>query len=273
MTDELFDPHDLELRRLLRELSVGPAAPSGARARLSAALNLSGPPGGPSDGSRKSGEAPRANAQDVSVPTASAPLAKVAATVNLGWILGSAGVAAVAGALLATSARPPADHARNTSPRANSASSAQAMPLSQKASAPPIVSAPVARAETNAPAGDLAGVVPAPIAEPLGAPVENVKGDKRREPDPSLAAERRMLDAARAALVAGDPKTGLERVGRHAKQFPRGVLAEERDALFIDALVASGRYDDARRRGDGFRARYPGSLFGPSVSAALRAIP
>jgi outer membrane protein assembly factor BamD (BamD/ComL family) len=91
--------------------------------------------------------------------------------------------------------------------------------------------------------------------------------------DTSLAAERRLIDAARAALVAGNSASGLERLVRHAAQYPRGALAEERSALMVDALVAAGHYDEAKRRADAFRARYPGSLFAPSVDAALRAIP
>ena len=43
MTRELFDPLDLELRRMLRDLSEGPPAPRGARVRLRGALALGGP--------------------------------------------------------------------------------------------------------------------------------------------------------------------------------------------------------------------------------------
>jgi hypothetical protein len=111
-----------------------------------------------------------------------------------------------------------------------------------------------------------------PRAATPSAPASDGKSEKRAV-DRSLAAERRWIEAARAALVAGDPKTGLEKLARHAKQFSRGVLAEEREALSVDALVAAGRYDDALRRGEAFRARYPGSLFAPSVAAALQAIP
>jgi len=97
--------------------------------------------------------------------------------------------------------------------------------------------------------------------------------EKRAARDTSLAAERRLLDAARAALVGGDTALGMDKLARHTRQFPRGALAEEREALSVDALVAAGRYEEARRRADTFRVRYPGSLFAPSVSAALQAIP
>jgi hypothetical protein len=72
---------------------------------------------------------------------------------------------------------------------------------------------------------------------------------------------------------AGCSTAAPEILTKHAQRFPRGVLAEEREALTIDAFVASGRYDEARRRVEGFRSRYPGSLFAPSVAAALAAIP
>jgi hypothetical protein len=116
-------------------------------------------------------------------------------------------------------------------------------------------------------------VEPSVTAEGRAAPPASGEKADKSALDLSLAAERRWIEAARAALVAGDPKTGLDKLGRHAKQFPRGVLAEEREALSVDALVAAGRYDDARRRSHAFRARYPGSLFAPSVNAAIRAIP
>jgi hypothetical protein len=114
---------------------------------------------------------------------------------------------------------------------------------------------------------------PAPraAAPSVGAP--EPAPEKRASRDSSLAAERRLLDAARAALVGGDTAMGMDKLSRHTRQFPRGALAEEREALAVDALVATGRYQEARRRADAFRARYPGSLFAPSVAAALQAIP
>ncbi len=95
----------------------------------------------------------------------------------------------------------------------------------------------------------------------------------RRVEATDLSAEQALLDTARAALVRGQGADALGPLERHAERFPRGVLSEERDALEVNALVASGRYAEARQRGEQFFARHPGSLLRPSVEAALGAIP
>lgn len=272
MTQDLFDPLDLEVRRRLRDLVEGPPAPAAARARLATALKLGGPPGGPS-GTRTSGSVPRSPPEPSAAPLAATGFAKIAARTSTGWILAGAGMAAVVGAWLATAPR------AQVAPRAATSVvvSPQSAPQSsgkEGASLPPSIAAKGGSPDegTNA----------RPTVEPSDAEgrsaVARAPGSpdgKSEKPalDLSLAAERRWIEGARAALVAGDPKTGLDKLARHAKQFPRGVLAEEREALSVDALVAAARYDDARRRAEAFRVRYPGSLFAPSVNAALQAIP
>jgi hypothetical protein len=89
----------------------------------------------------------------------------------------------------------------------------------------------------------------------------------------SLAAERALLDAARAALSQGDAQGALASTEAHARRFARPQLAEEREALAIQALVSGGRYDDARARADRFRAGWPNSLVLPAVEASLASIP
>jgi hypothetical protein len=88
-----------------------------------------------------------------------------------------------------------------------------------------------------------------------------------------LSAERVILDEARAAISQGDAQRGLDRLERHRRLFPNALLAEERDALQVQALVKAGRYDEARARADLFRRRAPGSLFLPMVDAAIDSIP
>jgi hypothetical protein len=88
-----------------------------------------------------------------------------------------------------------------------------------------------------------------------------------------LDSERALLDAAHVALVAGDSDTALRALERHARKYPRAMLGEERDALFVQALVHAGRYDEARAHADAFRRHAPGSLFMPAVDAAIASIP
>jgi hypothetical protein len=91
---------------------------------------------------------------------------------------------------------------------------------------------------------------------------------------PSLAAESRLIDTARAALIHRDFQGALAAVDRHTTHFPRGVFAEERDAIAIQALFASGRVNEARAAAERFRTAYARSVFLPLLdSAAARAIP
>ncbi len=91
--------------------------------------------------------------------------------------------------------------------------------------------------------------------------------------DGALRRERAVLDPARAALAAGEPARALERANRHLRQFPGGVLSEEREAIAINALVRLSKFDQATRRAAAFRAHYPRSLLTHSVDAAVAAVP
>jgi hypothetical protein len=88
-----------------------------------------------------------------------------------------------------------------------------------------------------------------------------------------LVKEREFIDAARAALARGRPADALAAIEEHAAQYPRGRLAEEREALAVQALVLLGRTDAARARGAQFKRRYPNSLFGSAVERALASLP
>jgi hypothetical protein len=91
--------------------------------------------------------------------------------------------------------------------------------------------------------------------------------------DSALAKERALLDAARRALGSGDPTACLTELAKHARAFPAGKLAEEREAMTVNALVGVGRYSEARQKAEVFARRYPHSFLAPSVEAAIAAIP
>lgn len=84
-----------------------------------------------------------------------------------------------------------------------------------------------------------------------------------------LRRERELVDAARASLASGHANEALASLSAHEKSFPSGQLAEERDALRVQALVAAGRRSDAEREGARFRAKYPASPLLPIVEGAL----
>jgi hypothetical protein len=83
-----------------------------------------------------------------------------------------------------------------------------------------------------------------------------------------LAAERAALDVARTALGRGDGANALVACDDHARKFPRGALAEEREAIAVQALVLEHRPDDARARAERFRKTHPRSILLPAVLAA-----
>jgi outer membrane protein assembly factor BamD (BamD/ComL family) len=91
--------------------------------------------------------------------------------------------------------------------------------------------------------------------------------------DQSLAAERRLLEQARTALVKGDGDGAIASLRKHARLFADGQLAEERDALLIRALVGKGEYAQARERASRFHKQHPRSLFAGVVDQAMQSIP
>lgn len=127
--------------------------------------------------------------------------------------------------------------------------------------ADPIVVVQQVPVEVRVPAAEL----PSPAAEaaplPKAAPAPTAA---RSDP---LDAEQRLLDTARAALVQQRPEAALEALGQHARRFAHGQLAEERDALEVQALWKAGRETEARAKGATFRKRFPQSIFIEGIDA------
>ena len=65
--------------------------------------------------------------------------------------------------------------------------------------------------------------------------------------DIALAAERVLIEQARMAVARGQGEAALDAVGHHAREFPRGRLREEREALAVQALALAGRADEDSR--------------------------
>jgi hypothetical protein len=105
-----------------------------------------------------------------------------------------------------------------------------------------------------------------PSASPLPVPPE-------RTPPPSLAqtsslgAETALLREAQAALRKRDAGGALAAIERHAASFPRGILAQERDALRAIALCTlhDPRAAATRRT---FLRDWPASSLSPRVRQA-----
>jgi hypothetical protein len=87
-----------------------------------------------------------------------------------------------------------------------------------------------------------------------------------------VAAERALIDTARTALARGLPSDALSATELHSTRFPRGRLAEEREAIAVQALVSKGDAIAARARADRFRRTFPDSIFRAAVDSAIASL-
>jgi hypothetical protein len=60
---------------------------------------------------------------------------------------------------------------------------------------------------------------------------------------------------------------------RHRREFPAGMLVEEREAIATKALVDAHRYAEAKSRGAAFERRFPQSAMLRSVRSSLATLP
>jgi hypothetical protein len=120
-------------------------------------------------------------------------------------------------------------------------------PVSSPASA---ASVPASRsaAETAATVADTAAAVGAPLAvDPAAAPASVASGPAfAQETSPSVEHELSLIRAGVAALHAGDALKALSLFDQHERQFPNGVVSEERDAERVLALCALRRVAEAQ---------------------------
>jgi tetratricopeptide (TPR) repeat protein len=80
-------------------------------------------------------------------------------------------------------------------------------------------------------------------------------------PPPPAISEVTLLEQARVALRGGNAARALELADQHAAVYPDGALAEEREALAIEALAKLGRHDEAAAKWTKFASSYPHSNY------------
>ena len=85
---------------------------------------------------------------------------------------------------------------------------------------------------------------------------------------PSVS-ERELLERAVACLARRDAHCALTAVRAHAQLYAGGKLAEDREALWIEALVLAGDTAGARARTRAFLQAYPHSLYTAAVQRTL----
>lgn len=145
----------------------------------------------------------------------------------------------------------------------------------------PAVTTPARRATAHASPPRV--IAPSPVSAPAAAPpIERPPAPSpppRVRPAPrgdvaddtALEDERTQLVDARQALARGDASRAIEALDAHARRHPDGRLVEEREALRVRALAASGDLDRARAARDRFHQRFPASVLGDAVDRAVPA--
>jgi hypothetical protein len=84
-------------------------------------------------------------------------------------------------------------------------------------------------------------------------------------PQESYAAELQLLQRAQSEYTGQDFPDALVLIAEHARRFPNGRLAEEREALRVRSLAGAGRGDEARRALAGFARHFPQSALLPRL--------
>jgi hypothetical protein len=208
-------------------------------ARVQATLAL--PPDG---GGGPGGDAPAGAGPAITTPPPAALAALAPNPLVTALVAFALGAAAGAGAMTATSH----GDSRALAPRALMVATAARVGLSAPA--------PALSPE------DLALEAPAPSAAPA------VSAAPARDVD--LARERSLLGRARTALAKREARAALGALDRHAREFPSGRLAEERESLRVQALVLSGDRDAAQAEARAFEQKYPKSLLSGAMNESLK---
>ena len=103
---------------------------------------------------------------------------------------------------------------------------------------------------------------PAPTSVPGARPARLHRSVSRQE---SYAAELRLLQRAQSEYTSQDFPDALVLVAEHARRFPNGRMAEEREALRVRSLAGAGRGDEARRALATFAEHFPHSALLPRL--------
>lgn len=222
---------DEQLARLLRATRAATEPHADARARVRSALALKLPSAG------AVGSATRAG-----LGTKLWLLSALAVAVLVGFVLRgrlekspAAPAPLSASAPLATAAEPAA---------LPSPASPEVVPALSRAEASAAVSAP-------------------PPAGPSGAPAPRVSA-KAPEPADELA----LVSAMQLALRSGNAAQALALVNEHARRFPSGALAQEREGARAIAQCQLAEPTARAAVQSAFEARYPSSPYAPRVKAA-----
>jgi hypothetical protein len=132
---------------------------------------------------------------------------------------------------------------------------------------------------SNAPASEEVRPSTTDTSDLAGAAEPSAPGDSPRASPPVTSKDRTpsqsasiseadLLGRAQASLRT-DPARALSLADEHRREFPNGVLSQEREVLSIEALERLGKHQDAVARADRFMRSYPGSAHRSKVNAVV----
>ncbi|MGH1341019.1 MAG: hypothetical protein ACRBN8_05680 [Nannocystales bacterium] len=126
---------------------------------------------------------------------------------------------------------------------------------------PPPIQVPTAQLQTDR-----------SLSEPEVSELKAVPSARKRTPKAGKRAdylrEARLISDARAALKT-DASGALELLEKARSEFPRGLLAEERDALTILSLAKLGRSEQAKASAKRFLGKHDKSPYAAAVRQVL----
>jgi len=98
--------------------------------------------------------------------------------------------------------------------------------------------------------------------------------DNTRE-EATVSPLRHQLESYKVAqaLLATQPQAAIVRLKRFVKKWPQSPLQEEAQAAIVDGLLVLGKYEDAARRVEVFRRRFPTSSYTNRLVRGLERVP
>jgi len=172
---------------------------------------------------------------------------------------------------------------RAPAPTAAAASKPSATEAPAIAPATPAPPTPSARAEATALVEEspqaLAHVTPQALSkdeevtQPLAPPDETIAANTPDRPRAERAASGSRREIAQLvrirALLDKDPSAAYKLAVRSEREFPSGVLRQERQAMIVLSLAKQGDVDEARRAANRFVLQYPQSPMRDMIEVAL----
>jgi len=271
----LNQPADSFERSLLESLAEGDM-PEAARARAAAALGIGAVAVASTTAATTSVASASAGAKAATAGGVASISAKVGMSVVAvkwsGVVLATAAIAgaSVGGGITIAKKRAVVKHTAvfvaSPSPASPSAS-----PLTHEVFAPSIEAVPAVTVDSLPKAPVAKALPPSPPAVENAGNEESMVPEKAVPSSPArLDEEVRELEKARVALSRGDVAAALAALNAHAEAFSHGSLADEAEALRIEALMRAGNQDEAKARGEAFLSAHPNSSLAARVRRAIK---